>query len=93
MEKFVFSGTSVSQVLPANAQLWGHPLLYGENTCARQDRAPVTQPGGDMEETRDQDSPNPWRNAVADPRQHWGPCGSTRDQHPTLPPIPGSNVP
>lgn len=33
MEKFVISGTSVSQVLLVYAQLWDHPLLYRENTC------------------------------------------------------------
>lgn len=46
MEKFVFSGTSVSQVLLANAQLWGHPLGMEETPAARREGARVTQRGG-----------------------------------------------
>lgn len=46
MEKFVFSGTSVSQVLLANAQLWGHPLGMEETPAVRREGARITQRGG-----------------------------------------------
>lgn len=102
MEKFVFSGTSVSQVLLANAQLWGHPLLYGENTCAQRERDPVTQPrghfGGDQ-------SPGPpeamgmlTRGSTGDPKAAPGTLQHTRLRQPALPqpathPAPGMSVP
>jgi len=69
MEKFVFSGTSVSQVLLANPQLWGHPLLYGENTCARRRALPSLGWGG-LEEPR---APRA-HGAMGTPT-----CGSTGD--------------